>query len=63
MHIIVIQKGYTALMYASEYGNLPVVQYLVNKGAVIDKQDKVRNHNNFLLYMVVVFNIYINICV
>ena len=41
-----IQEGQTALMYASQNGHLPVVQYLVQQGAVIDMKDKVRNHNN-----------------
>ena len=40
-----IQEGKTALMYASQYGHLPVVQYLVQQGAVIDTQNKVRNNN------------------
>ena len=44
-----IQWGWTALMHASEYGHLLVVQYLVQEGAVIDTQDKVRNNNYILL--------------
>ena len=43
-----IQDGDTALIYASMYDHLPVVQYLVQQGADIHMQDKVRNHyNNF----------------
>lgn len=33
-------------MYASQYGNLSTVKLLAIKGAAIDVQDKVRNHNN-----------------
>ena len=48
LSIIVVQYGYTAVMYASSNGHLPVVQYLVQQGADIHMQDKVRNHyNNF----------------
>ena len=48
LSIIVIQDGDTALIYASMYDHLPVVQYLVQQGADIHMQDKVRNHyNNF----------------
>ena len=38
-----IQDGYTAVMYASDYGRLPVVQYLVEQGADINTQNEVRN--------------------
>ena len=41
-----IQFGFTAVMRASMYGHLPVVEYLVQQGAAIDMQNNVRNHNN-----------------
>ena len=41
-----IQYGETALMRASRSGYLSVVQYLVQQGAAINTQDKVRNLNN-----------------
>ena len=41
-----IQNLWTALMYASDRGHLPVVEYLVQQGADIHMQNKVRNHNN-----------------
>lgn len=44
IYFIYIQNKTTALIYASEYGHLPVVKYLVNKGAAINAQDNVRNH-------------------
>ena len=37
--------GWTALMQASRYGHLPVVEYLVQQGADLHMQDKVRNNN------------------
>lgn len=45
MYIIVIQNKSkrTALMQACKNGHLAVVEYLVEKGAAIDMQDKVRN--------------------
>ena len=46
-----IQAGRTALILASMYGRLSEVQYLVQQGAVIDTQDKVRNHNNYYLLL------------
>ena len=46
LSIIVIQEGRTALMQASKYGHLPVVQYLVQQGADINTQENVMNHNN-----------------
>ena len=42
LSIIVVQYGYTAVMYASSNGHLPVVQYLVQQGADIHMQDKVK---------------------
>ena len=45
LYIIVIQAGRNALMHASNAGYLPVVQYLIQQGADIHMQDKVRNHN------------------
>ena len=45
LYIIVIQDGRTALMLASMYDHLRVVQYLIQQGADIHMQDKVRNHN------------------
>ena len=41
-----IQNLWTALICASYYGRLPVVQYLVQQGADIHMQNEVRNHNN-----------------
>ncbi len=35
------QTGVTALMLASRNGYLPVAQHLIDKGAIIDHQDKV----------------------
>ena len=47
-----IQIGWTALMHASQYGHLPVVEYLVQKGADINIQNKVRNDINYLLFVI-----------
>ena len=58
LSIIVIQAGTTALMEASGFGRLSVVQYLVQQGAAIEIQNNVRNHNiNFclLLYYIIVW--------
>ena len=41
-----IQDGWTALMFASHNGRLPVVEYLIQQGADIQMQDEVRDHNN-----------------
>ena len=41
-----IQEGKTALIIASEYSHLPVVQYLAQQSADINAQDEVSNHNN-----------------
>ena len=46
-----IQAGRTGLMLASIGGHLPVVQYLVQQGADIDAQDKVRNNNDYYLLL------------
>ena len=46
LFIIVIQYQYTAVMYASEYGHFHVIQYLVQQGADINKQNEVRNSIN-----------------
>ena len=46
-----IQDGNTALMLASMNGRLPVVEYLVQQGAAINTQNKVRNHNNYYLLL------------
>ena len=48
LYIIVIQDGDTALIRASYNGRLPVVEYLVQQGADINTQDKVRN--NYINY-------------
>ena len=49
LSIIVIQDLWTALIVASMYGHLPVVEYLVQQGAAINIQSKVRNNNYILL--------------
>ena len=41
-----IQWGSTALMWASDNGHLPVVEYLVQQGADINLRRKVRKHDN-----------------
>ena len=41
-----IQWGSTAFIHASDYGHLPVVEYLVQQGADINTQSEVRNPNN-----------------
>ena len=46
-----IQDGITALMQASYKGHLPVVEYLVEQGADISTQDKVRNSINSIYYL------------
>ena len=46
-----IQDGRTALMYASIYGHLPVVEHLVQQGAAIDVQNKVRNSISSMYYL------------
>ena len=57
-----IQGGRTALMFASMYGRLPVVEYLVEQGAVIDAQNEVRNsissmyNLGCLLFIIIVNN-------
>ena len=50
-------------MYASRYGYLSVVEYLVQQGADIDMQDKVRNSNNYylLLWVYIIFDLNISI--
>ena len=44
-----IQDGYTALLYACRYGYHTIVEYLVQQGAQVNMQDKVRNKNYYLL--------------
>ena len=51
LSIIVIQDGRTALMYASHYGHLPVVEYLLQQGAAVDVQNKVRNSISSMYYL------------
>ena len=34
------QDGYTPLIYAAEGGHLPVVEYLVERGADMEAKDK-----------------------
>ena len=46
-----IQDGYTALMHASKEGHLPVVEYLVQQGAAIDIQNKVKNSISSMYYL------------
>ena len=49
-------------MFASMYGRLPVVEYLVEQGAVIDAQNEVRNsissmyNLGCLLFIIIVNN-------
>ena len=45
-----IQYGKTAIMLASDNGHLSVVEYLVQQGAAINIQDKVRNSINIVYY-------------
>ena len=51
LSIIIIQRGRTALLYASISGQLPVVQYLVQQGAAIDTQNRVRNSISSMYYL------------
>ena len=37
-----MQHGWTAVTAAAVYGHLPVVEYLVDRGADIDAKDDVR---------------------
>ena len=53
-----IQNGWTALMWASMYGHLSVVQYLVEQGADINTQDKVRNSISSMYYFDCLFFYY-----
>ena len=46
-----IQDGRTGLMLASIYGRLSVVEYLVQQGAAIDIQNKVRNSISSMYYL------------
>ena len=46
-----IQDETTALMSASDNGHLPVVQYLVQQGAAIDTQNRVRNSISSMYYL------------
>ena len=43
MFFCMIQDGYTALMYASENSNIDIVKLLLQAGADINIQNKVRN--------------------
>ena len=43
MHIVVIQDGVTVLMKASEEGNTAMVELLLQHGADVNFQNKVRN--------------------
>ena len=47
MHIIVVQSGWTAIIWASYHGHLLVVQCLVEGGAEIHIHDKVRNNHMY----------------
>jgi ankyrin repeat protein len=38
---MVLQKGYTPLIWAAGKGNAESVKYLITKGAIVDKLDKV----------------------
>ena len=51
MHIMVTQMGDTALMLASKYGKLFVVQYLVEQRVAINTQSKVGNLNVLNVYL------------
>ena len=46
-----VQNGTTALMQASDYGRLPVVEYLVQQGADIHMQSTVRNSISSMYYL------------
>ena len=43
MHIVVIQGGETALIYASGEGHTAVVELLLQHGADVNAKDNVRN--------------------
>ena len=43
MHIVVIQWGETALMFAAPDGHREVVELLLQHGADVNAKDKVRN--------------------
>ncbi len=39
--IVLLQRGYTSLHFASQKGHLSVAEYLINKGAVVNAFSKV----------------------
>ena len=45
-----VQKGYTALMKAAQFGHLPIVQYLVEQGAAMDVANEVRAVEDMCIY-------------
>ena len=49
-----IQDGYTALMYASEKGNIDIVKLLLQAGADKNIQNKVRNSYSIIIFVVIV---------
>ena len=46
-----MQNGCTAVMHASQFGHLTIVQYLVEQGAAINAQDEVRNSISSMYYL------------
>ena len=46
MHLWMCQDGWTPLLYAARYDHLPVVEYLVEKGADPTAQDDVNEQLN-----------------
>ena len=41
MHLQICQSGWTPLLWAARDGRLPMVEYLVEKGAVIETKNNV----------------------
>lgn len=51
MYIIAIQDEETALIKASMFGKLDVVQFLIDQGASINKQGEVRITEYYVYYL------------
>ena len=58
---IVYQYGYTALIWASDYGYKEVVKLLLDHGADINMQDEVSVTD--MIYMRDVYVMYVYVCV